>query len=227
MRLALRSKRHYHGRLTWHATFVGLFVLLVAGGIGFPVPEDLTLLGAGVLAHERILGLRTVIAVGFLGVVVADWIIYLVGRRYGGAIVKNPFLARLFGASRVDAVRQAVERHGARAVFAARFVLGFRIATFFAAGSFRVPVIRFAIAEAAASAIFVPAMVTLGFLFSHQVDRVARNATRVQHWVLLAGLVGLALYLALRAWVGRTGLGGEGPEASKRETSDDSSRRGR
>jgi membrane protein DedA with SNARE-associated domain len=196
-------------------------VLLVAGGIGFPLPEDLTLLGAGVLAHERVLDLRAAITVGFLGVVVADWIIYLVGRRYGRAIVKHPFLARLFGASRVDAVRQAVERHGARAVFAARFVLGFRIATFFAAGSFHVPVIPFAIAEAGAAAIFVPAMVTLGFLFSDQVDRVARNASRVQHWVLLIGLVGLALYLALRAWIGRTGLGGEGPQASERKPSDD------
>lgn len=204
--------RRYHVHLTWHATLLGLFLLLVGGGIGLPIPEDLTLLGAGVLAHERVLHLREVIAVGLLGVVVGDWSLYLVGRRYGRELVGRPFLARLVGASRIDAVRQAVERHGGRAVFAARFVFGTRIATFFAAGSFHVPVTRFAIAEAAASAIFVPAMVTLGFLFSDQVDRLARDASRVRHWVLLVGLVGLALYLALRAWMGRSGLGGEGPE---------------
>ena len=215
--------RRYHGRLTWHATLLGLFLLLVAGGIGFPLPEDLTLLGGGLLAHERVLRLRDVMAIGFLGVVVPDWIIYLVGRRYGHGIVRHPFLARRFGVSRLDAVRQAVQRHGARAVFAARFILGFRIATFFAAGSFHVPALRFAIAEAAAAAIFVPAMVTLGFLFSDQVDRVARNATRVEHWFLLIGLVGLALYLALRAWVGRTGLGGERPEPSRPDTPDGAS----
>lgn len=197
--------------LGWTGTLTGIFLLLIGGGVGLPIPEDLTLLAAGVLAHQRILRLRDVIAVGFVGVVCADWIIYLAGRRYGREIVRLPVLARLFGASRLDAVRGAVERHGARAVFAARFMLGFRIATFLAAGTFRVSPLRFAIAEAAASAIFVPAMVTLGFLFSDQAVRIARHVGRVQHWAVLIGLLALALYLALRAWVGGTGLGGEGP----------------
>jgi membrane-associated protein len=152
-----------------------------------------------------------VIAVGFAGVVCADWIIYLIGRRYGPGIAEHPALARLLGASRIDAVRGAVVRHGARAVFAARFVLGFRIVTFLAAGTFQVSPLGFAIAEGAAAAIFVPAMVTLGFLFSDQAVRIARHVGTARHWVLLVGLVGLALYLGLRAWLGRTGLGGEGP----------------
>jgi membrane protein DedA with SNARE-associated domain len=194
----------------------GLLVLLVAGGVGLPLPEDLTLLGAGILAHQHVLRLRDVIAIGFAGVVCADWIIYLVGRHYGAGIVERPALARLFGASRIDAVRGAVERHGARAVFAARFVLGFRIATFLAAGTFHVSPVAFAIAEGASSAIFVPAMATLGFLFSDRAERVTRNVGRVQHWLVLVGLVGLALYLVLRAWAGRTGLGGEGPDADRR-----------
>src|SRR5262249_4580012 len=110
------------------------------------------------------------------------------------------------------AVRGAVERHGPRAVFAARFMLGFRIVTFFAAGTFRVAAPAFAVGEAAGSAIFVPAMATLGFLFSDRAERILRNVGRVQHWLVLVGLLGLALYLVLRAWIGRTGLGGEGPE---------------
>ena len=198
------------GILIWQATLTGLFLLLVAGGLGLPVPEDLTLLAAGVLAHQHVLRLREVIAVGFAGVVSADWIIYLAGRRYGAGIMTLPALARLFGASRLEAVRGAVERHGARAVFAARFMLGFRIATFLAAGTFGVPAHRFALAEAAGSAIFVPAMATLGFLFSDRAERLAHDVGRVQHWLVLLGLLALTLYLGLRAWVGRTGLAGEG-----------------
>ena len=199
------------GVLIWQATLTGLFLLLVGGGLGLPLPEDLTLLAAGVLAHQHVLRLRDVVAVGFAGVVCADWIIYLAGRRYGRGIVALPMLARLFGAARLDAVRSAVERHGARAVFAARFMLGFRIATFFAAGTFAVPAYRFALAEAAGSAIFVPAMATLGFLFSDRAELLARDVSRVHHWLVLLGLLALALYLGLRAWIGRTGLGGEGP----------------
>lgn len=182
------------------------------GGVGLPLPEDLTLIAGGVLAHQRVLRLRDVIAVGLVGVMCADWIIYVAGQRYGQTLVEHPAIARLVGTSRIDAVRGAVERHGPRAVFAARFMLGFRIATFFAAGTFHVSPLAFAISEAAGSAIFVPAMATLGFLFSDQAERIVRNVGRVQHWLVLVGLLGLALYLGLRAWIGRTGLGGEGPE---------------
>ncbi len=199
------------GGLTWQLTLTGLFLLLLGGGLGVPLPEDLTLLGAGVLAHQRVLRLRDVIAVGFVAVVCADWIIYAAGRRYGRRLVTLPLVARVLGKGRLDAVRGAVERHGARAVFAARFMLGFRIATFLAAGTFHVPAYRFAVAEAAGTAIFVPAMATLGFLFTDQAEHVARDVGRVQHWLVLLGLLALALYLALRAWIGRTGLAGEGP----------------
>jgi membrane protein DedA with SNARE-associated domain len=195
--------------VSWHASLVGLFLVLVGGGIGLPIPEDLTLLAAGALAHQHVFRLRDVIAVGFVGVVCADWIIYLAGRRYGREIVAHPLLARLFGASRLDAVRGAVERHGVHAVFAARFLLGFRIATFLAAGTFRVPAAHFVVAEAAGSAIFVPAMATLGFLFSDQAERVLRDVSRVEHWLILFGLLALGVYLALRAWTARTGLSGE------------------
>ena len=197
--------------LTWRASLIGLFFVLLGGGIGLPLPEDITLLAAGALAHQHVFKLRYVILVGFIAVVCADWIIYLAGRRYGRGIVALPVLARLFGAARLDAVQGAIERHGTRAVFAARFVLGFRMATFLAAGTFRVPAHRFGLAEAAGTAIFVPAMATLGYLFSDRAERVLRNIGRAQHWLVLVGLVALALYLGLRAWMGRTGLGGEGP----------------
>ena len=191
-------------------TLAGFFLILLGGGVGLPIPEDLTLVAGGVLAHHRTLHLRDVIVAGLVAVATADWIIYLTGRRYGRDIVKLPVLARLFGAGRLDTVRLAVERHGVRAVFAARFVLGFRMVTFLGAGAFGVPPYRFGIAEAAGTAVFVPAMVTLGYLFADRAERIVRDVTRAQHWLLLLGLVALAGYLGLRAWSGRAGLGGGG-----------------
>ena len=146
--------------VTWHATIIMLFVMLVAGGVGLPFPEDLTLLGAGALAQPGLLRLTDVVFAGFAGVVTADWILYGIGRRYGADLVGHPRLGRLLGVHRIDAVRDAVMRHQARAIFFARFVLGTRIITFLAAGTFGVSPVRFALAEAAGSAIFVPAMAT-------------------------------------------------------------------
>jgi membrane protein DedA with SNARE-associated domain len=66
--------------LTWHATIIVLFVVLVAGGVGLPFPEDLTLLGAGTLAQPGLLRLTDVVLAGFAGVVTAYWILYGIGR---------------------------------------------------------------------------------------------------------------------------------------------------
>jgi len=125
--------------------------------------------------------------------------------------VKLPLVVRRVGEKRLATVRSAVGRHGMRAVFAARFVFGFRMATFLGAGAFGVSPVRFGIAEAAGTVVFVPAMVTLGFLFSDRAERIVHDVTRAQHWLVLAGLVALAVYLALRAWSSRAGLGGGTP----------------
>jgi membrane protein DedA with SNARE-associated domain len=186
-----------------YGKLLGLFLVLVGGGIGLPLPEDVTLVGAGILVEQRVLGLRAAIAVGIAGIVAADWILYLFGRRYGAAIIARPAVTRLLGVHRVDGVRAAVLRHGAKAVFLARFMLGFRIATFLSAGMFGVPALRFAVAQAASSIIFVPAVVTLGLLFAHQAERVLHHVGTVEHWLVLAGLLGLALFLVLRARAAR------------------------
>jgi membrane protein DedA with SNARE-associated domain len=83
--------------------------------------------------------------------------------------------------------------------------------TFLGAGIFGVPPYRFALAEAAGTAVFVPAMTTLGFLFSDRAEQLVRDVGRVQHWLVPLGLVALFGYLALRAWSRREGLGGERP----------------
>jgi membrane protein DedA with SNARE-associated domain len=213
--------------LTWHATIIVLFTVLLAGGVGLPFPEDLTLLGAGALAQPGLLRLTDVVLVGFAGVVTADWILYGLGRCYGAEIVGHPRLGRLLGVHRIDAVRGAVMRHQARAVFFARFVLGTRIVTFLAAGTFGVSAVRFALAEAAGSAIFVPAMATFGYLFADHALRIAHGAGRVQHWFVLGGLVGLALYLlALRGWAARAPLDEGDPLGSSPSPRDRAARPG-
>jgi membrane protein DedA with SNARE-associated domain len=149
---------------------------------------------------------------GFVGVVTADWILYGIGRRYGAEIVGHPGVARLLGAQRIDAVRGAVMRYQARAVFFARFVLGTRVVTFLAAGAFGVSAVRFALAEAAGSAIFVPAMATFGYLFADRALRIVHGTGRVEHWLVLGGLIGLTVYLlALRGWAARAPLDDGGP----------------
>jgi membrane protein DedA with SNARE-associated domain len=181
----------------------GLLVLLVAGGVGFPIPEDVTLVGAGLLARRGTVTLWQAIAVGMAGVCAADWLVFLVGRRYGSAAMAHPRLARLLAREHLATVEALVRRRGAWAVFLARFVLGTRIATFLSAGTFGMALPAFAIAEALGTALFVPAMVTLGYLFAHQAEQLVADVGHAEHWLLLVGLAALGVCWALRSAAGR------------------------
>jgi membrane protein DedA with SNARE-associated domain len=189
--------------MTPYATLGGMFLLLVVGGLGFPVPEDVTLLGSGILVRGGSISLWQAIAVGIAGVCLSDWIVYLTGRRYGPTVVRHPLVARVLRSEHVDAVDAAVRRHGAWAVFVARFVFGARIATFLSAGTFGVSASRFAMADSAGGVLFVSAMVTLGFVFAHEAQRVAAEVGRAEHWILLGGLLALGLGIVLRALAAR------------------------
>ena len=78
--------------MTWHATIIVLFVVLVAGGVGLPFPEDLTLLGAGALAQPGLLRLTDVVLAGFFGVV----------RRTGSSTASAGATARRSSATRAS-----------------------------------------------------------------------------------------------------------------------------
>lgn len=178
---------------------LGVLALLIAGGVGFPIPEDMTLIGAGMLAQQDLLPLAGVLLVGLAGVATADWVLYLTGRRWGPRIVDHPRLGRLLGAERLARARATLERNGVVAVFLARFVFGTRLVTFLSAGAVGVPPLQFAAGEAAGTGLFVPATVTLGWIFSHHADELMADIERFEHRVLLVGLSTLALYLVLRA----------------------------
>ena len=185
------------------ATLAGVLLLLVAGGVGFPMPEDMTLVGAGALTRTGSVALWQVIGVGVVGVGIGDWILYLAGRRYGSTVLSHPFIARMVRRERLAPVAAFVQRRGAWAVFAARFVFGTRMATFLSAGTFGMPVPAFALAEGSGTTLFVVAMVTLGHVFAHEAERMLADVGHVEHWLVLGGLALVIAILVIRTLSGR------------------------
>src|SRR5262249_56020539 len=63
--------------------YLSIFAVLVACGLGVPVPEDISLILGGFLVFKGVANLWGMVATGFLGVLVGDSLIYLAGRRVG------------------------------------------------------------------------------------------------------------------------------------------------
>ena len=75
-------------------TYIGIFVVLLIGSLGVPIPEEMPIIAAAVLSHEGIVRWWLVLPVCLLGVLSGDMVLYWVGRQWGAQVL-NWRLVRL------------------------------------------------------------------------------------------------------------------------------------
>jgi membrane protein DedA with SNARE-associated domain len=103
-----------------------VFVLVMAESGGVPVPGETALIAGAVFASKGKLSLPAVIAVAAAAAIVGDNIGYLIGRRGGRWLLQKP---GPFHRQRLEVLASGepfFERHGPKAVFFGRFILGLR-----------------------------------------------------------------------------------------------------
>ncbi len=160
-----------------------LFLALVAGSMGIPLPGTLLLLGAGSLVSSEDLDLWEVLIFGTAGATIGDQVGYFLGR-LGGARVMAWLTQLTHGENRVGRAQGAVERWGAGAVFITRWLIGpLGPWVNLSAGSLAYPWPRFLFWGVLGEAVWVVLYVSLGRLF----------ADRVQVLADLVGSIGWAL----------------------------------
>src|SRR5258705_11444627 len=114
------------GQLIAYWGYPAIFVVVVLGNVGLPVPEETTLIVAGYLVWQGYFRLTIVLAVGVISAVAGDNIGYWLGRRYGPAAVARVARWAAGNAERMELIRRFMLRHGALAVFLGRFFPGLR-----------------------------------------------------------------------------------------------------
>jgi membrane protein DedA with SNARE-associated domain len=114
-----------------------LFVLVMSESSGVPIPGETALIAAAVLASEGKLQIGVVIALAAAAAIVGDNIGYLIGRKGGRWLLERP---GSFYRQRQEVLRVGepfFERHGPKAVFFGRFILGLRVWASWLAGATR------------------------------------------------------------------------------------------
>jgi len=114
-----------------------LFALVMAESSGVPIPGETALITAAVLASRGKLGIELVIVLAAAGAIVGDNIGYVIGRKGGRWLLERP---GRFHRQRLEVLRTGepfFERHGPKAVFFGRFVLGLRVWASWLAGATR------------------------------------------------------------------------------------------
>ncbi len=187
-------------RFIEHFTYLGLFLVLFGAGLGLPIPEEGPIVAAGVLAHQQVVRWWMALPVCIAGVLGGDMVLYWVGHHWGERVLEWRVVRRVLSREREEWLKAGYRRHGVKIVFTARHVVGLRAAAFLTAGIARVPFLRFLAADAAASLLGVPAGFGLAFLFADQIAGVLSDVHRVERWLALYALLGVAVWLAWLAW---------------------------
>jgi membrane protein DedA with SNARE-associated domain len=115
--------------------YLFLFLLVVAESGGAPVPGETALIAAAVLASQGGLEIELVIPIAAMGAIVGDNIGYQIGRRGGRWLLQRPGPFHRQRLRVLSSGEPFFERHGPKAVFFGRFLLGLRVWASWLAGA--------------------------------------------------------------------------------------------
>ena len=140
----------------WLATLPPILIYLVVGGVigieslGIPVPGEIALISASLLAANGVTSVWWVAAAASAGAILGDSIGYAIGRRGGRALLERVGrrFPRHFGPAHLAKAEKIFARWGVWAVFFGRFVALLRILAGPLAGALKVPYGRFLLANA-------------------------------------------------------------------------------
>ena len=177
-----------------HFTYVGLFVVLMLCGLGLPIPEDVALLAGGYLAHRGITRYPITLVVSLLGVVTGDNSLFFMGRRFGTGLVRYFTLAWPGRQHQIERIERFMQRHGAPAIFYARFLAGLRALVYLSAGSFGVRPAVFLLYDLLGAMISVPIVVTLGYIFGKQIEMIVRYIGGFERLIVIVAILSAAVY---------------------------------
>jgi membrane protein DedA with SNARE-associated domain len=180
-----------------HWSYLGLFVVLFVAGMGVPLPEDIPLVASGWLVHRGLADFNLMVLIGLIGVLAGDTLMFSMGRRYGNHLVGHRWLQWIAKPWLVARAREQFERHGAKILFAARFMPGLRSVVFLTAGTFRVPYWKFWTFDGTAALISVPVWIWCGKYFGGRIEQLLGGA-KIASYVIVGLLVtAFALFAVL------------------------------
>jgi len=183
--LAMESLQSFVGQFT----YLGLFLVLLAGSLGLPIPEEMAVLAAGVMSHEGLIGPWPALLVCVVGVLSGDIVLYWTGRNGGERVVNWRAVRFLLTPAREERLKKAYRRHAVKTIVTARHVMGLRAPAFLTAGIARVPFWKFLLADGGAALVGVPFSFGLAYFFTDHIKAIYDNVHRVERWLGLGVLV--------------------------------------
>jgi membrane protein DedA with SNARE-associated domain len=180
--------------------YLAPFTVLILCGLGAPLPEEVALIGSGLLLHQGEVEFVKITLVCSSAILLGDSLPFWLGRRYGLSALKHRWVARVMPPDRIARTERRFAEHGNWVVFTCRFLPGIRIPGYFFAGTMGMSFGRFMLLDSLGVLISVPASIYIGKLFGESVEMLQKRFDQL-HLVLAFLVVSILLIVAGRAWV--------------------------
>lgn len=180
--------------------YLGVFLGILATGLGFPMPEELPVVIGGLLVGTGQAVWWIMLPVCIVGVIIGDSFLYLIGRFWGAKLLERPFFRkRLLPPERLEKISHNFKEYGIKILLFARLTPGIRAPIFLFAGISRLPLIRFIIADGIYAVPGVSFLWFLGYLFTDSVVSFIENeASRIKSVIFGVVVLGVVGYFAYK-----------------------------
>ena len=143
-------------------------MLLILGGIGVPFfPEDATFILCGFLIQSRTVKTIPALLVIYIGVLIADFILYSFGRKYGRKVVRHKWFHRFLSPERLQDLEDRYKTKGIFFILLGRHFIGLRAQIFIVSGIMRMHPLKFLITDAITVTFTIAVMVMIGYVGGH------------------------------------------------------------
>ncbi len=176
--------------------------LLVFWGVlgeqfGLPIPAELLLLASGAMAGGGNLNFAFLFFLGIIACSISDVSWYQIGRHKGSSVLS--FLCRisLNPDSCVRRTENIFFRYGAQSLLVAKFIPGVNTIAAPLSGISRMSIFRFLLFDVLGACIWVGTFLSVGYLFSNQLEEMAGLSMRLGTFlgvILFGGLAGYVFW---------------------------------
>lgn len=180
-------------------------IFMFASSFGLPIPEELTLISAGLVAHmakhpdlfpppyPEAIGVNTITlcVVAFLAVFGSDFIVYWIGRIFGSHIIKTKFFQKKVAGGGFNKINSWFAKYGGWACGIFRFTPGLRFPGHLSCGILGIPAWKFVAIDGLAALISVPTQI---YFVSEYGDVILKKLAEIKLYMLYGFMVFLFLW---------------------------------
>ena len=178
--------------------YLGMFSLLILGGVGLPFPEDTTLILCGFLIASEVVKPIPALLTIYAGLLIADLILHFIGRKYGRQIVTQRRFRKLISPERLSFFEEKFNRRGILFILLGRHLAGLRAQIFLVSGVLKMPTLKFFLADAVSSLFTMGIMIGAGYLGGNSLEMLKRDLSRIEHLAIVLLVAALIVFLCYK-----------------------------